>query len=147
MLKVAKAETTNAMKGVYAMQKKAVRPATLEKPTRYNLGVTFGELVFTAGITGNDPLTGKIVEGGIGPQTRQTLENIDTILKAAGTSLENAIRVDAYLANVEDFPGYNEAYESFFGKVEIQPVRTTVVIDRFKGDAVIEITVIACKPS
>ena len=49
------------------MQKKAVRPATLEKPTRYNLGVTFGELVFTAGITGNDPLTGKIVEGGIGP--------------------------------------------------------------------------------
>lgn len=129
------------------MQKKAVRPSTLEKPSRYNLGVTFGDLVFTAGITGNDPQTGRIVEGGIIPQTTQTLKNIETILKAAGTSLENVIRVDAYLANVEDFPGYNEAYESFFGKVEVQPVRTTVVVDRFKGDVVVEITVIACKPS
>ena len=87
------------------MKKQAVRPATLEKPARYNLGVTYGDLIFTAGITGTDPQTGKIVPGGIGPQTRQTLENIDTILRAAGTSLENAIRVDAYLAHVEDFPG------------------------------------------
>lgn len=129
------------------MQRKAVRPATLEKPSRFNLGVTFGDLVFTAGITGYDPQTGEHVEGGIYAQTKQALENIETILKAAGTSLENAIRVDAYLANVEDFPGYNEAYDTFFSKVEIQPVRTTVVVDQFKGGALVEITVIACKPS
>lgn len=129
------------------MQKEAVRPATLEKPSRFNLGVTFGDLVFTAGITGYDPETGKHVDGGIYAQTKQALENIKTILKTAGTSLENAIRVDAYLANVEDFPGYNQAYDTVFSKVEIQPVRTTVVVNKFKGGALVEITVIACKPS
>ncbi len=129
------------------MQKQAVRPPDMEKPARYNLGVTFGDLVFTAGITGTDPRTGQMVPGGAGPQTRQTLENIQAILRAAGTSLENAIRVDAYLANVEDFPAYNEAYDAYFGQMAIQPVRTTVVVNRFKSGAVVEITVIACKPS
>ncbi|MEX2541645.1 MAG: RidA family protein [Trueperaceae bacterium] len=123
----------------------AIKPESLDKPARYNLGIQFGNLVFTAGITGNDPASGDIVAGGIGPQTKQTLENIETILREAGTSLERAIRVDVYLANVDDFAGYNEVWEQYFGSGATQPVRTTVVVNGFKGDVIVEITVIAAK--
>ena len=53
---------------------------------------------------------GNLVEGGIAEQTRRTLENVRTCLDAAGCTLDDVVKVNAYLADLGDFPAYNEVY-------------------------------------
>ena len=82
-----------------------------------------GDTVYTAGQIGNDP-EGNLVEGGIAEQARRTLENVRTCLDAAGCTLDDVVKVNAYLADLGDFPAYNEVYVEFFSKP--YPARTSV---------------------
>ena len=59
-------------------------------------------------------------------QTKAVLENIDSILKTEGSSLEDVIDVTSFLVNMNDFGGYNEVYGSFFDYDG--PTRTTVAV-------------------
>ena len=80
----------------------------------YSQGIRHGDLVYVAGQVALDPATGQIVEGGIREQTRQVLQNVETILKAAGTSLAHAIECFCILSDVADFGAFNEVYKEFF---------------------------------
>lgn len=82
-----------------------------------------GDMVYTAGQTGVDA-SGAVVDGGIEAQTRRALENIRLCLEAAGCSLGDVVKVNAYLTNLDDFPVYNDVYREFFD--EPYPARTTV---------------------
>ena len=74
------------------MVKKVVRTDKASAPLGpYSQGIIANGLVFVAGEKGVDPKTGKIVPGGIEPETRQTLENIKAILEAAGSSFDLTI--------------------------------------------------------
>ena len=59
--------------------------------------------VFTSGQIPLDPQTGAVVEGGIGAQTRQVLENLRRVLEAAGTSMSKVVKTTVYMTNLTDF--------------------------------------------
>ena len=91
---------------------------------QYSLAVRHGNLVFVAGMTGVDPKTQQIVPGGIGPETRQTLENMKSILEAAGATLADVAECTVFLVDMRDYAGMNEAYGKYFTKDP--PARATV---------------------
>ncbi len=89
----------------------------------YSHAVRSGNLVFLAGQGPFDPATGIIPETFEG-QARQTLLNLETVARAAGTSLAHAVRVGVYLRTMDDFAVLNNVYAEFFS--EPYPARTTI---------------------
>jgi 2-iminobutanoate/2-iminopropanoate deaminase len=89
----------------------------------YSPVVVSGDTVYTAGQIANDA-EGNFVAGGIAEQTRQALENVRTCLEAAGCTMDDVVKVNAFLADLGDFSGYNEVYVEFFA--EPYPARTSV---------------------
>jgi 2-iminobutanoate/2-iminopropanoate deaminase len=104
--------------------RQALQPEGLAVPKPpYSSVVVSGDAVYTAGQIANDP-GGNLVTGGIAEQARQTLENVRTCLEAAGCTMDDVVKVNAYLADLGDFPGYNEVYVEFFDQP--YPARTSV---------------------
>jgi 2-iminobutanoate/2-iminopropanoate deaminase len=122
--------------------REALQPEGLPVPKPpYSPVVVSGDTVYTAGQTGVDG-DGKIVEGGIAAQTRQTLDNVRTCVEAAGCTLDDVVKVNAYLADLDDFPAYNEVYLDFFSKP--YPARTSVQAGLPSG-VLVEIEAVARK--
>lgn len=86
--------------------------------------VAEGPQVFVAGQGPTDPETGELRLGSFREQAEQTLKNLGTLLEAAGSSFKHVVKVHAYLADLNDFPEFNEVYKQFFS--EPYPARTTV---------------------
>jgi 2-iminobutanoate/2-iminopropanoate deaminase len=108
----------------------AVQPAGAPAPigpyAPARKGALSGRWVVTSGQIGLDPGTGKLVPGGIGPETEQTLRNLRAILDAAGSGLASVVKTTVYLADMADFAAMNERYASAFG--DHKPARTTVAV-------------------
>jgi 2-aminophenol/2-amino-5-chlorophenol 1,6-dioxygenase alpha subunit len=112
-----------------------------------------GDFLFLSGIGPRTPGTGEVPglvfnEHGaiaghdIEVQTRACIENVKTILEAAGSSLEKVVDVTVYLTDMErDFRRFNEIYAQYFGT--IQPTRTTVGVDSLPTPIAVELKVIA----
>ncbi len=83
-------------------------------PPTYSQAVRAAGFVFVSGTGPHDPLTGKIVGDTIQEQTRQCLENISAILKAAGTSLERIVSATVIILEESDFAGMNEEWIKWF---------------------------------
>ena len=109
-------------------------------PGPYSPGLRVGEWIFLSGQGGFDPNTGKVVSDDLAEQTEQTFSNIETVLEAAGASLDDVISCLVHLVDLADFPAFNAIYEQKFGGVK--PVRTTVRAD-FVAGLLAEITVVA----
>jgi enamine deaminase RidA (YjgF/YER057c/UK114 family) len=107
----------------------------------FSPAVRAGAFIYVAGTIGPSG-SGALAKGDIKAQTRQTLENISTTLKAGGTTLANAASMTVYLRNASDFAGMNEVYSSFFPKDP--PARTTVVVTQplANPDGLVEISAI-----
>jgi 2-iminobutanoate/2-iminopropanoate deaminase len=97
--------------------------------------------VFTSGQIALDPATGAMVEGGIGAQTRQVLENLRAVLEAAGTSMSRVVKTTVYMTNLADFQKMNEIYAEYFSQGK--PARSTVGVAALPRGAMIEIDVVA----
>jgi 2-iminobutanoate/2-iminopropanoate deaminase len=108
----------------------------------YSPVVVSGDTVYTAGQIANDP-EGNLVAGGMAEQARRTLENVRSCVEAAGCTLDDVVKVNAYLADLGDFPAYNEVYVEFFSQP--YPARTSVQAGLPPG-VLIEIEAIARKP-
>jgi 2-iminobutanoate/2-iminopropanoate deaminase len=93
--------------------------------------------IFTSGILPLDPSTGNKVEGGIEKETRQTLDNIKAILEAAGSSLNDVVKVTVYLNDMNDFKVVNEIYGQYFS--EPYPARAAIEVSGLAKDAKVEI--------
>ena len=106
----------------------------------YSHAVRSGNLLFLSGQTPLDPATGKLVEGSIGDQTRQCLENLQTVCVAAGTSLDRAVRCGIYVTDMGTFAQVNEVYATFFG--DPQPARSTIGVASLPIGAQVEIDAI-----
>ena len=106
----------------------------------YSPAVKAGGWVFVSGqipILGN----GDLVGGPIKVQVRQVLENLSTLLAAAGTSLDKVVKASVFLRDLGDFEEMNEVYDEYFGASK--PARSTVQVSRLPKDVDVEIDVIA----
>ena len=81
------------------------------------------------------------VEGDIEAQAKQTIENLEAVLEAAGSGLDRAIKTTVFLKDMNDFPRMNRVYESYFG--ESPPARSAVEVARLPKDVLIEIECVA----
>jgi len=92
----------------------------------YSVAIRDGDLVFVSGMTGIKPGTQDIVAGGVAVQTRQTLENIQTSLKAAGASMADVGECTVFLVDIADYAAMNAVYIEFF-RVD-PPARATLSV-------------------
>ncbi len=99
-------------------------------------------LVFLAGQVALNPKTGELMEDDIATATRQILDNMEAILKAAGSSWEYVTRVDVFLRDYNDWAGMNEEYAKRFPN-GVFPARQTVEVGM---DFRIEMSCIAVVP-
>ena len=112
---------------------------------QYSQGViATGAMLFTAGQIPLDPKNGKIVGDDIQTQTKQVLENISAILRAAHCGIEHVIKVTVFLNDMNNFSQMNEVYLSYFK--DNPPVRSTVEVSRLPKDVMIEVECIAIIP-
>ncbi|WP_332693991.1 RidA family protein [Devosia sp.] len=87
-----------------------------------------------------DPVTGEIVAGGIEPQARRCLQNLEIALKAAGGTLANLVMMQIFLIDSADAAGMNAVYREFITH-QPYPVRATVVVNQLLAKGLrIEIT-------
>jgi 2-iminobutanoate/2-iminopropanoate deaminase len=105
----------------------------------YSPVVFAGEFVYTAGQVAHDE-TGTLVEGGIEEQTRRVLDNVGLCLAAVGCSMDDVVKVTAFLADLGDFEAFNGVYAERFS--EPYPARSTVGVTLPAG-LLVEIEVVA----
>jgi 2-iminobutanoate/2-iminopropanoate deaminase len=91
-----------------------------------------------------DPISGQMVEGDVAAQTRQVMENLRAVLKAAGGDLENLLKTTIFLKDLSDFTVVNQVYASYLSSPF--PARATVQVARLPRDAAVEIDGIALIP-
>jgi len=106
----------------------------------YSQAVISGNLVFTAGQIPLDPQTNELVDGDVAAQTEQVLQNLSAVLKAAGSSLEKAVKVTVFIKDMNAFSTMNAIYEKYFTN---KPARSTVEVARLPKDVLVEMDVVA----
>ena len=102
----------------------------------YSQAVRVGNFIFTSG---QIPLTpdGQLVEGDITVQTQQVMENLQALVKAAGSSMDRVVKCTCFLANMDDFAEFNEVYGRYFG--DRAPARSAVEVSRLPRNVLVEV--------
>jgi 2-iminobutanoate/2-iminopropanoate deaminase len=111
----------------------------------YSQAIRAGHTVYLAGQLGIDPRSGDLVAGGIREETRQAMENLGAVLRAAGLGFEHVVLSQVYLQDVEEFGGMNEVYGEYFR--DAPPARATVEVARLPRDGRVEIQMTAVGPA
>jgi 2-iminobutanoate/2-iminopropanoate deaminase len=107
----------------------------------YSQAVRTGNLLFVSGQIPIDPETGTVIIGGIEAATHRAMKNIESILTAAGFTLDNVVKTTIFLKSMDDFSKINAVYASYFSGH--YPARETVEVSRLPKDVEIEISVVA----
>jgi 2-iminobutanoate/2-iminopropanoate deaminase len=123
--------------------REAIQPDDVPVPAPpYSPVVAAGDLVFTAGQVAMDP-AGAIVPGGVAEQTEQVLRNVAACLAAAGCGMDDVVKTTVFLADLADFPAFNEIYARHLTRP--YPARTTVQAGLASG-LLVEIEAVARRP-
>jgi len=108
----------------------------------YSQAIQAGNLLFVSGQIPLNPVTGSLVEGDIEAETKQVMENIEAILKAAGASFNNVAKTSIFLTNMGDFNLVNGVYAGYFTN-GVFPARETVQVAGLPKNVRVEISVTA----
>jgi 2-iminobutanoate/2-iminopropanoate deaminase len=127
------------------MSHRPIQGPGIAKPAGpYSPGMGFERLVFVAGQGASDPATGAMPDD-IEAQTEQCLRNVEAILKAAGSSLQQVLRCGVFLIDMGEFDRMNGVYARMFG--DHRPARTTIQAAALPKDGLrVEIDCIAYVP-
>lgn len=106
----------------------------------YSQAVIAGNMVYTSGQIAINPLSGNVEASDICGQTEQVCENLNAVLKAAGTSLSKVVKTTCYLRNMEDFAQFNEVYGKYFTE---KPARSCVAVRELPKNVLVEVDAIA----
>ena len=109
----------------------------------YSQAIEANGMLFVSGQLPVNAATGKVAEGGISEQTRQSLENIKAILTEAGYGLENVVKTTCLLSDMANFKAFNEVYAQYF--TSQAPARATFAVRELPLGVLVEIEAIAVK--
>lgn len=124
------------------MQQQSVRTDQAPKPIGpYSQAIRLGQFVYVSGQIGVDPGTGKLVAEDVEAQTNQAINNIDAVLRAAGSSLRQVVKTTVFMTDLSEFPAMNGVYAGYF--TETPPARSTIQVVGLPGGARVEIEVVA----
>ncbi len=125
-----------------ANQKRAVTAPELPAPVApLSHGIEAGPFIFVSGQVPRDSATGSVPEG-IDAQARVVLQNVERVLRAAGCSLADVVKVTAHLADLADRDAFNAVYRELMP--EPHPART--MVGSQLGAILVEVDVIAFRP-
>jgi reactive intermediate/imine deaminase len=122
-------------------EREVIRSAIVPAGLPFSAAVRAGDLLFLSGQIGNVPGTRQLADTGIAGQTRQTFENIKTVLAAAGSSLDRVAKCTVFLTDMRDYAAMNVVYAEYFPKDP--PARSTVAGSGLALGARVEIECIA----
>ncbi len=103
----------------------------------YSQGIVTGNLLFSSGQLPIDPKTGKLSEGSIEEQAHIALRNLKAIAEEAGASLDKAVKVTVFLADIANFQAVNGVYAEYF--TEPFPARSAFQVAALPLGAALEI--------
>jgi len=116
-------------------------PAMARLSLPFSEAVIVGDLLFLSGQLGNEPGRPELVAGGIAAEARQAMDNIGGVLEANGSSFERIVKCTVILADMADWPRFNEVYASYFEPP--YPARSAFAAAGLALDARVEIECIA----
>jgi len=125
------------------MPKQAITPPKGKAIGPYSLGIANGDLVFISGQIPLDAATGKLVEGDVSAQAKQSLENLKSILEAAGLGFGHVVKTTIFLTDMADFAAVNEVYKAYVA--EPYPARSTIAVAALPMTAKVEIEMIVSR--
>lgn len=123
------------------MKKEVIYTDRAPQPGPYSQAIQYGNLIFVAGQTSEDPITDEVIHDSVAEQTERILGNIKTILETAGSGMDKILRCDVYLSSMEHKEEMNKAYRKFFPTDP--PARNTVAVAALDDNLDVEIEVIA----
>jgi 2-iminobutanoate/2-iminopropanoate deaminase len=125
----------------FAMSKTAITSPELALPAGpFSQAIEVGGFLYFSGQVGQDPATGKVVEGGIVAETERVFRNLAVVLKAAGRSFDHVARAGVYLTSMSDFGAMNGIYAKHFSQPF--PARTTIAVAALPLGACVEIDLV-----
>ncbi|HEY4368118.1 MAG TPA: Rid family hydrolase [Steroidobacteraceae bacterium] len=114
----------------------------LDRP--FSEAVRAGDLLILSGQVGSDDTTGKVVPGGIGPESRQALRHVKSVLESNGATLADVVKCSVFLADIAEWGDFNTIYREFFKKP--YPARSALGASGLALGARVEIECIAYVP-
>ena len=129
-----------------APRKEVVEVPGVARLPVFSSAIRSGDFVFLSGAIGALPGVAPptLVEGGIGPETRVAMENLRTVLEAAGGTMDDIVKCTVFLADMADYQAMNEVYVRFFPSDP--PARSALAASGLAFDARVEIECIAAAP-
>ena len=128
-------------------RKEVIQPEGVTRLPVFSSGVRSGDLIFLSGaigaLPGVEPPT--LVEGGIGPEARQAMDNLGAVLEAAEAGWDDVVKCTVFLADMADFAAFNEVYAGYF--TGDPPARSALAAAGLAFDARVEVECIAAAPT
>ncbi|MBR3970808.1 MAG: RidA family protein [Ruminococcus sp.] len=106
----------------------------------YSQAVISKGMVYTSGQIAINPATNTVEAATIEEQTEQVMKNLSAVLQTAGSSLERAVKITCFLADMNDFAAFNEVYAKYFTGL---PARSCVAVKTLPKNVLVEVEVIA----
>ena len=123
------------------MSKTAIVSPKLAPPVGpFSQAIRADGFIYFSGQVGQDPATGKLVDGGVLAETEQVFKNLAAVLEAAGKSFDDVVRAGVFLTSMGEFAAMNGVYAKHFGQPF--PARTTIAVAGLPLGANVEIDLI-----
>lgn len=119
------------------MKNAIVSPKLAPPVGPFSQAINSGGFIFLSGQVGQDPATGKLVEGGLAEQTERVFQNLAAVLAAAGKSFDDVVRAGVFLLRMSDFAEMNGIYAKYLNQP--YPARTTIAVAGLPLGAAVEI--------
>lgn len=119
---------------------------TLPPGVPFPEGVRVGQLHFLSGVIGHLPGEMQLPSGGIVPEARQAMHNLQSVLQGQGLGLQHLVRCTVMLADMADWPAFNEVWREAFGQIPL-PARSAFGCQGLALGARVEIECIAAAPA
>jgi 2-iminobutanoate/2-iminopropanoate deaminase len=125
------------------MPKQAITSPKSKPIGPYSAAIESGDALYISGQIPLDSATGRLVEGDISAQAKQSMENLKALLEAAGLSFGHVVKTTIFLTSMGDFAAVNEVYKTYVG--EPYPARSTIAVAELPMGAKVEIEMVASR--